>query len=65
MASGFVSPHSLGRLPLVLFGAILGAFAGQLVAVQWGFRPTYGDFQPICGTIGALSLVVVVRRLTA
>lgn len=65
MASGVVSPHSAGRLPIVALAAVLGAFLGQLAAAHWGFGPAYGDFQPVGATFGALALVVVVRRIIA
>ncbi|HEX5416589.1 MAG TPA: hypothetical protein VFZ25_13040 [Chloroflexota bacterium] len=64
-ASGVVSPHSAGRLPIVALAAVLGAFLGQVVATHWGFGPAYGDFRPIGATFGALALVVVVRRIIA
>ena len=65
VASGVVSPHSPGRLPFVVLGALSGAFIGQLVADYLALPPIYGDFRPISATFGALALVVVVRRITA
>ena len=61
--SGVFSPHPISRVPIVCLAALVGAYLGQTVAASNGRLPTFGDFEPIGATLGALFLIVVVRRI--
>jgi|GEM_PF-6737482 len=61
--SGVIAPHPLGRLPLVGVAALAGAYLGQVLAAADGGLPTFGDFEPFGATLGALVLIVFVRRI--